>query len=918
MKLHQLDPDLLQKTNKAMCHGAAPGRTGWTDELLRPLLASEKTRREITGIIEMIINNEVDPDIRERINAARLIAIPKPPKNPGDKPGTRPITVNETFRKLAQAIAVKSVSASAAKHFEGLQYGIAVEGGAEILCHRISEGIRTRKILVALDATNAFNSPWRREIAKELKRNPQFHSLINQWNFCYSQHTELHFRSNGIEKRILSQRGTRQGDVLGAFLFALVIHPALVEAKKKFGDKIDIMAYLDDITLLGDDPIAMEACIRMIYQRFKELGISLNHSKCEWFSETHGCPFGTWKQVQHDPIKILGAFHAPSGKRWDDRMKELIKHHTVTKHSIFFERMSRLPSNIGLVLLSACGIPRMNYTVRVQKPEHVRDACEWFDKKVVKQMEEMGCIDLHKDARDLMCLPTAVGGMGLTRMSDISPLAYAASKSLLGPKNALKSQDELVAAHHVDTARRLQDSSPQMKLHMEDCRGEGNSKWLRSVEGVDLMSDDVTAAAIRTRLNVPHKGHGDQESLTCPGCQRSLLINEANQHISGCARIKGRNAAMRHAQFKNGTGRICTANGIHHQHKEPQGYEMRVCTLCRAIFPESKSERHTAQCEGCSAGHIKEAASVRPDKWIELKDEKSSALIEVVIDVSIVAGTTATNINDAASIADALKERERRKHALYGEAAKDRGEKLLVVAITPNGTMSDDAKLFAKLVAKTSDSRGAYTYQHATRDLKREVLKANASSLINGEKAMKAYFSPGAARDAEELIAAHRGQVALAEPALWYELPDDLPDEAPVEMDPSLTREKSVTDAECNEDRQSVTDEISEYHDPDAELHAPQRSLRESDCVRNSLHSTPQFSATPPLEFQNPKPNTHTLYPVEAPPATRTSSHPTCVRPLPLLPSPVELGRASSTTDFQKTPHASVIGGGFVFGPTKK
>jgi len=230
---------------------------------------------------------------------------------------------------------------------------------------------------------------------------------------------------------------------------------------------------------------------------------------------------------------------------------------------------------------------------------------------------------------------------------------------------------------------------------------------------------------------------------------------------------------MRHAQFKNGTGRICTANGIHHQHKEPQGYEMRICTICRAVFPESKSESHVATCQGSSLSLIKEAASVRPDKWIELKTEKGNSYMEVVIDVSIVAGTTATNINSEQSIDDGLKERERKKHALYGDAAKERGEKLMVIAITPNGTMCDDAKLFAKLVAKTSDALGTYTEHHAARDLKREVLKANACSLINGEKAMKAYYSRSDVRDLEELTAAYLREVSDADEPEWYEFPED-------------------------------------------------------------------------------------------------------------------------------------------------
>jgi hypothetical protein len=772
-KFHDLDPNLVEKTVKQMCHGSAAGRTGWTEELLRPLLTSEKTRREITSIFTMIINDEVAPEIRDRINAARLIAVPKPPKNAHEKPGTRPITVNETFRKVAQAIVVKSTSSIAAKHFEGLQYGISVEGGAEILCHRISKGIKEKRILVALDAKNAFNTPWRRAIAAELQRNPQFHAIINQWNFCYSRHTDLHYRHGGIDTIIKSQRGTRQGDVLGAFLFALVIHPVLVEAKEKFGSEVDIVAYLDDITLLGNNSNSMKACVQLIEERFRCLGIELNPSKCEWFSEKATCPFVNWKQVRDDPIKILGAFHAPEGKEWERRAEECILNHTIAKHSLFFERLQKLPSNVAIVLLSACGIPRMNYTMRVQDPKVAKKACEHFDGKVLETFESISCTKLDEESYTLISLPTALGGCGLTRTAEIGPLAYAASKSLIGPKDDRKSQDELTMVFHVDQAKRLQQTSPQMKLHMEDCASEGSAAWIQSAENVELMKDETVAAALRLRANAPIDGSYSKESFGCPGCGRMLHPKEMNQHLSGCARVKGRNAAGRHAYFKNSIGRMCTANGIHHQHKEPQGYEMRVCTICRETFPESKSIAHIDACEGASIHHIKEAASVRPDKWMELRGEKGTSLIEVVIDVSIVAGTTATNINDQSSIDDGLRERERRKKVLYGEAAKERGEKLMVIAVTPNGTLSADSKELSKMIARTSDSKGAYTARHAERDLRRAVLTGSAISLINAEKAAKIYYSPKTAREVEEIMAA--AQPASDTAPEWYELPEEAP-----------------------------------------------------------------------------------------------------------------------------------------------
>ncbi len=195
-------------------------------------------------------------------------------------------------------------------------------------------------------------------------------------------------------------------------------------------------------------------------------------------------------------------------------------------------------------------------------------------------------------------------------------------------------------------------------------------------------------------------------------------------------------------------------------------------------FPESLKDEHITTCEGCSDKTIKEASSVRPDKWALLKDEKGK-MVDVVVDVSVVAATTATNLNAGNSVADGLKERERRKHALYGEAAKARGERLIVFAITPNGTMSEGALTLCNMIARTSDSQGAYTSKHAARDLRRGTVIANATSLINAEKASNAYFSPKSAKLAEEMMEsriananAHAEEFAEDDQE-WYELPEE-------------------------------------------------------------------------------------------------------------------------------------------------
>ncbi len=93
-------------------------------------------------------------------------------------------------------------------------------------------------------------------------------------------------------------------------------------------------------------------------------------------------------------------------------------------------------------------------------------------------------------------VPTGMGGCGLTSMTEIGPLAYEASKTQCGPKDKRLSQDELVTAHYQKVAHKLAESSDQMKLHLEDCAGQGNAAWMESLEGDEIMPDEVTQAKL--------------------------------------------------------------------------------------------------------------------------------------------------------------------------------------------------------------------------------------------------------------------------------------------------------------------------------------------------------------------------------------------------------------------------------------
>jgi hypothetical protein len=171
---------------------------------------------------------------------------------------------------------------------------------------------------------------------------------------------------------------------------------------------------------------------------------------------------------------------------------------------------------------------------------------------------------------------------------------------------------------------------------------------------------------------------------------------------------------------------------VQHESKEPQGYEMRKCNSCSAIFPDAATDEHLASHPQCSADKILPASSIRPDKRLQLKDPKSKAPLNVVIDVS---GVAAMGRELSWSTETRLDARHRRKLQLYEQAAKANDDVFMTFCITPNGTMNPDAEKICEMIAVTSGRRDNVRKQVAT-EIRRGFLVANAISLINAETAL--------------------------------------------------------------------------------------------------------------------------------------------------------------------------------------
>ena len=197
--------------------GSAPGLSGWTESLLLPLAEEPLLLLSVTSFLEDIACGRVDPASRTRPLACRLIPAKK------KDGGVRPIAVSEVFLRAASSLSLRLLPAGAlSRLLAPLQLGIGAAAGVEGIIHRVQALLELHPdhVLLSLDFVNGFNSMFRHVMLDRLYALPELSLLWRMADLCYGIPSPLYlFDREGLVERFVSQRGSRQGCVLGTLLF---------------------------------------------------------------------------------------------------------------------------------------------------------------------------------------------------------------------------------------------------------------------------------------------------------------------------------------------------------------------------------------------------------------------------------------------------------------------------------------------------------------------------------------------------------------------------------------------------------------------------------------------------------------------------------------------------------------------------
>jgi hypothetical protein len=260
-------------------NGSAAGPSGWTGELVAPLVSDPECLEGIATLVKDMLNGDVDVDSHSVLTASLLIPIPK------EGGGVRPIAIGEAFYRLATMYGVGLVSSELPKIFEPIQLGVGARGGVSRALHMIQAKLEMGgpdTILLKCDIKNAFNERKREQILADLLKEEKLRPLWRFAHWAYRTPSPLLVLDHGVFAGLLmSEQGVRQGDGLASLLFSLSVQKFYERCTQelKEGKSVVKVAIADDFNILGP-PAAVIETFKAFLREIKDSGLEVRMVKC--------------------------------------------------------------------------------------------------------------------------------------------------------------------------------------------------------------------------------------------------------------------------------------------------------------------------------------------------------------------------------------------------------------------------------------------------------------------------------------------------------------------------------------------------------------------------------------------------------------------------------------------------------------
>ncbi|XP_021989397.1 uncharacterized protein LOC110885960 [Helianthus annuus] len=226
-----VDEDCVHRCVKSFPKGTSCGRDGLRAQHLLDALSGEGLATAsglltaITEVVNLWLEGLCPKVLADFVASAPLTPLLKPDN------GIRPIAVGAIWRRLVSKVAMKKVGKEAVKYLGDYQFGVGVPNGAEAVLHSANRFLNSfhsdgSLAMLTVDFSNAFNLVDCSVLLREVHRHCP--SIFPWVQFLYAQPARLYVGND----RIGAFTGVQQGDPLGPLLFALALHPLVLQVAK--------------------------------------------------------------------------------------------------------------------------------------------------------------------------------------------------------------------------------------------------------------------------------------------------------------------------------------------------------------------------------------------------------------------------------------------------------------------------------------------------------------------------------------------------------------------------------------------------------------------------------------------------------------------------------------------------------------
>lgn len=720
-----VSPAELINTLKNGCSGAAPGVSGWTEELLHDVVTRDPI---VANIIACIIRDialcHVSEDFAKRLSDCSLITLDK------ESGGIRPIALCETFCKVASTI-VLAREADALRKALPQQLGVAYSNGTDKIIHETRKFVRAhvaggKGAVLTIDFSNAFNAPNRQGMWEKVR---DFKLLRRIFALEYTYPSRL--LNVQLSNTFWSRAGCRQGTTAGPALFCLTIQDMLSELNTTAG--IRALAYMDDITIMAMSTQAAGIAMDIVQKHSKKLDLAVNMKKCELLTEIAANKLPP--SLQGLPLvrclkRLLGATIG-----MDDVVeKEVLNERVATTHDVFFRRLACCYGPWASALLASCGVPKINHILRTHSPEVTVDVAQRFDEDTESVIRSWTNIDAPKMTdkelnifRAFLHLPTAMGGMGFSRSAHIAASAYAASSSTLFVSDKLMQRSQKAFSEPVNkrVAKFIDDASELHARHRDFNSQKGTAAIFRD----PTFKANPAAWRMQMLWRTAGRLKGiDDFGLTCPGCKHDHKDYLAFMfHIGTCPLISGSNATASHYKVTKALNQWCHQSGLVVDSTEPRDLSHVVCPGCRTQMKPDEWSAHKTTCDKCHSA-TPDPRITGPDGriWnVSTSNNTEVNFVAVVYDYTQVGARQSSHLS--LDIKNLFTARENKKAQLYAEQASKQQQELVTLASTEDGVFNKQGRrlLEALACATKSDPNDICHY------LQQRQQEAHGASLAN-------------------------------------------------------------------------------------------------------------------------------------------------------------------------------------------